>query len=362
MTDFDLRMYVIHLSTGADIHIPRNDGASPFYMACMQGWINIAKMLYAMDPRVINDRTINDCTPLWIAATHGHMEIVQWLVDCSRYEVHKGQKAKHKTFLTARAFRGMSVQKAARSRGQARIAAFIEWHLHTGDGERMSSAPCGKQAWVENLGQWADELPPGTPKVEPDDYGFDALNINCRGECSRDFSVHPKRESAACNSYFSLSFVVFTSPYSVDGRGEHVSGPRRDPRFAMDAKPRKKGGHRPHTTWMKGSKKSSRSPIASRQVTSGQPSVPVMNAEEKFGEAQNQMEHGLYKKAAFSFLDAYELAEEEQRAAQRKGKVSKKKQVDIRVASKMAMHNRFAAKNERQWTVQDESSWNLRQG
>jgi hypothetical protein len=229
VTDFDLRMYVIHLSTGADIHIPRNDGASPFYMACMQGWINIAKMLYAMDPRVINDRTINDCTPLWIAATHGHMEIVQWLVDCSRYEVHKGQKAKHKTFLTARAFRGMSVQKAARSRGQARIAAFIEWHLHTGDGERMSSAPCGKQAWVENLGQWADELPPGTPKVEPDDYGFDALNINCRGECSRDFSVHPKRESAACNSYFSLSFVVFASPYSVDGRGEHVSGPRKRP-------------------------------------------------------------------------------------------------------------------------------------
>ena len=57
-----------------------------------------------------------------------------------------------------------------------------------------------------------------------------------------------------------------------------------------------------------------------------------------------------------------QLAEEEQRAAQRKGKVSKKKQVDIRVASKMAMHNRFAAKNERQWTVQDESSWNLRQG
>ena len=98
VTDFDLRMYVIHLSTGADIHIPRNDGASPFYMACMQGWINIAKMLYAMDPRVINDRTINDCTPLWIAATHGHMEIVQWLVDCSRYEVHKGQKASIRLF------------------------------------------------------------------------------------------------------------------------------------------------------------------------------------------------------------------------------------------------------------------------
>ena len=151
-------------------------------MACMQGWLNIAKMLYAYDKSVIEDKTINDCSPLWIAATHGHMEIVQWLVDCSRFELHKKDKKKQKAFLTARAFRGFSVMKAARSRGQARIAAFIEWHLKTGDGERMSSTPCGKMAWVENLGQWADELPPGTPAVEPDDYGFDSRNINSRGE------------------------------------------------------------------------------------------------------------------------------------------------------------------------------------
>ena len=140
-------------------------------------------------------------------------------------------------------------------------------------------------------------------------------------------------------------------------------GPGRDPRFAMDAKPRKKGGL--STTYNLDERleeKLKKSNSFKAGDFSGRPSVPVMNAEEKFGEAQNQMEHGLYKKAAFSFLDAYELAEEEQRAAQRKGKVSKKKQVDIRVASKMAMHNRFAAKNERQWTVQDESSWNLRQG
>ena len=77
------------------------------------------------------------------------------------------------------------------------------------------------------------------------------------------------------------------------------------------------------------------------------------------------MEHGLYKQAAFSFLEAYELAEEEQKVAKRQGEKSSaqhKRQVDIRVAEKMAMHNRFAAKNEGQWTSKDQSTWGLRGG
>lgn len=160
------------LAKGADLHIARGDGASCFYIACLMGHEPIARLLYERRAEVFDSYNIHGCTPLWAAASRGHEPIVIWLVNLS-FKLHRKQK--HMRIINQRGFRGMNASEAARKSGYGSIAAFLEWHMGTGHGERMSNAPCGRQAWVENNGNWGWELG-GKVGVLPEDYGFDALN------------------------------------------------------------------------------------------------------------------------------------------------------------------------------------------
>ena len=197
----DMARYII--AHGGDVNISRSDGATCFYIACLQGHMLVAKLLFEKVRRLVQrwfrqierrddlrcththhpllstqgadifEATTDDSTPIWAAASNGHESIVIWLVQLSK-ELLRHDSDAHRQYLLSPGLRGQTVMKVARSRGHVRVAAYIEWQLRTGKGDRMSSAPCGHQVRVENRA-WAENLPTHKHK-KPRDYGFiDAL-------------------------------------------------------------------------------------------------------------------------------------------------------------------------------------------
>lgn len=67
------------LSKGANINLCKENGASPFYMACQEGCYKIVEILLSKGAD-INKCTKNGASPLTIACKEGHESIVQTLV------------------------------------------------------------------------------------------------------------------------------------------------------------------------------------------------------------------------------------------------------------------------------------------
>ena len=65
---------------GADINKGNSNGATPLYIACKNGYIEVVKYLveHGVD---INKKDINGATTLYIAYENGHIEVVKYLVE-----------------------------------------------------------------------------------------------------------------------------------------------------------------------------------------------------------------------------------------------------------------------------------------
>ena len=67
-----------------DPNKPKNDGATPFFIACEKGHQSVVSLLLA-DPRVDPNKPKNDnSTPLWFASQNGHLAVVQVMLASGR--------------------------------------------------------------------------------------------------------------------------------------------------------------------------------------------------------------------------------------------------------------------------------------
>lgn len=72
-----------------NVNSPAIKGATPFFVACQEGALEVVKLLLA-DPRVdVNAAMVHGETPLWMAAHRGHVEVAK-LVLASDREVKLG--------------------------------------------------------------------------------------------------------------------------------------------------------------------------------------------------------------------------------------------------------------------------------
>jgi len=78
---------VVHCLLGSrvvDINTPMKDGATPFYIACQNGHVDVVRSLLR-DPRTHVSRPRNDgATPLFIGCQKGHLDIVRLLISDPR--------------------------------------------------------------------------------------------------------------------------------------------------------------------------------------------------------------------------------------------------------------------------------------
>ena len=161
----------ILLGLGAE-NSPRNDGATPFFIACLMAHASAAKLIFhavgraaggtverrrEAQGRLLTSRTLKEgTTPLLAAASRGSLDVVSFLCDESRTIL---DPFSHRRLCTARDARGHSAAALARRRGHSKCAAVIEWNTNKrgsalGDKPGESSAYNGTTIFLANGGRW----------------------------------------------------------------------------------------------------------------------------------------------------------------------------------------------------------------
>jgi GNAT superfamily N-acetyltransferase len=81
------------VDAGADINkATTNIGATPLFIACQQGHINIVKILLSVQSIDVNKaRTDNGMTPLYIACAKGHVKVVEMLLSVPDIDINKAR-------------------------------------------------------------------------------------------------------------------------------------------------------------------------------------------------------------------------------------------------------------------------------
>mmetsp|Transcript_11379 Transcript_11379/g.26736 ORF Transcript_11379/g.26736 Transcript_11379/m.26736 type:complete len:287 (+) Transcript_11379:34-894(+) len=188
------------LQHDGDLTQCRNDGASPFYIACLSGHLPAARFIFSkLGPSALLATTYEDMTPLLAAVSRSHDAVAVFLVDESRKGLGRREHVCH---LEMRTVKGHTACTVARMRGQHQIAAYIEWNLRKPGvriaGGEMEPLPghvrprcpdsppkgrqCGLQVRVENNGRsaaaaackLAETPPPTQPSAQPSAREFRA--------------------------------------------------------------------------------------------------------------------------------------------------------------------------------------------
>lgn len=159
------------LSLGVEM-FPRNDGASPFYIACLMDNASAANLIFHAVGRaagstverrrqaqaaLLTSRTLKEgWTPLLAAASRGSLDVVTYLCTKSRLIL---DPFSHRRLCTVRDARGHSAAALARRRSHSKCAAVVEWNLRKrgsalGDKPGESSAYNGSTLFLANKGRW----------------------------------------------------------------------------------------------------------------------------------------------------------------------------------------------------------------
>ena len=70
----------------------QNQGATPFYIACQKGQLEVVKHVASLDKVNINQTRDNGATPFYIACQKGHLEVVKYLASLNKVKVNQGNK------------------------------------------------------------------------------------------------------------------------------------------------------------------------------------------------------------------------------------------------------------------------------
>ena len=76
------------IAAGANVNISGNNDQTALYIAAEEGFVEIAKLLLAAGACV--NPVGNDSVPLWAACGHGHLDMVNMLIDAKAY-IHKSE-------------------------------------------------------------------------------------------------------------------------------------------------------------------------------------------------------------------------------------------------------------------------------
>ena len=98
-----------------DVNVKSNDGGTPFNLACIMGSTRCVREMLK-DSRVkVNEPDKYDGTPLWWAASNGHLDVIRWLVASGR-EMDLGELGERKTDAIGR----------AKEKGKSEVVALLE--------------------------------------------------------------------------------------------------------------------------------------------------------------------------------------------------------------------------------------------
>ena len=98
-----------------DVNVKSIYGSTPFFWACEYGQLSCVREMLK-DSRVkVNEPHDDGYTPLWIAAYHGHLDVIKWWIASGR-EMDLGKPGDSKT----------DVIGVAKERGKAEVMTLLE--------------------------------------------------------------------------------------------------------------------------------------------------------------------------------------------------------------------------------------------